>query len=75
MGELYYIVPQVVFALPAVITLAVGLVLFWARRDRLAPRARGLGVAGLAVLLAGGLADLAYITLPPADTAPLAELR
>jgi drug/metabolite transporter (DMT)-like permease len=65
MGDLLYVVPQVVFALPTIITLVVGLVLLRARRDRLAPRARALGVAGLAVLLAGGLADLVYLALVP----------
>jgi hypothetical protein len=65
MGDLYYIVPQVVFVLPTVVTLVVGLVLLWARRDRLAPRTRSLGVAGLAVLLAGALADVVYVVLLP----------
>ncbi|WP_327011106.1 hypothetical protein OHA72_29835 [Dactylosporangium sp. NBC_01737] len=65
MGDLLYVVPKVVFGLPVIVTLVIGVVLLRLRRDRLAPRARNLGVAGLAVLLAGGVADVVYVALLP----------
>ncbi|MDG6103533.1 hypothetical protein Daura_35435 [Dactylosporangium aurantiacum] len=65
MGELYFSVPQMAYSMPAIATLVVGVVLLCVRRRRLAPRAWTLGVAGLAVLLAGALADLVYVALLP----------
>lgn len=65
MSELYYVLPQVAFSMPAIATLVVGVVLLWLRRERLAPRAWALGVAGLAVLLAGSIADLIYVAALP----------
>jgi hypothetical protein len=65
MGDLYYFLPQAAFAMPTVITLLVGVVLLSVRRQRLAPRAWTLGVAGLAVLLTGALGDLVYLALLP----------
>ncbi|GAB3850614.1 hypothetical protein ACFPIJ_25910 [Dactylosporangium cerinum] len=65
MGDLYYFVPQAAFALPSIATLIVGVALLWARRKRLAHRAWTLGLAGLAVLLAGAVADLVYMALLP----------
>jgi hypothetical protein len=65
MGDLYYVLPQAVFALPAIVTLIVGVALLWARRKRLAHRAWTLGVAGLTVLLAGAVADVVYLALLP----------
>jgi hypothetical protein len=65
MGDLYYFLPQAAFAMPALATLIAGLVLVWVRRDRLAPRAWRLAVAGLGVLLTGALADVAYLGLLP----------
>jgi hypothetical protein len=57
--------PQVAFAMPTIATLVVGVALVWARRERLAPRAWRLAVAGLAVLLTGALADMLYLGLLP----------
>ena len=65
MGELYFMVPQMAYSMPAIATLVVGVVLLCLRRRRLAPRAWTLGVAGLAVLLVGSLADLGYVALLP----------
>ncbi|MEV4137535.1 hypothetical protein AB0J72_35845 [Dactylosporangium sp. NPDC049742] len=65
MFELEYLLPQLLFALPAVVTLTVGAVLLWNRRGRLLPRVRALGSAGLAVLLAGAVTNLLYQLLLP----------
>ena len=65
MGDLYYMLPHVAFALPTIATLVVGVVLVWVRRERLAPQAWRLAVAGLAVLLTGALADVVYLGLLP----------
>ncbi len=65
MGELAYMVPQMLFALPAIVTLVVGLALLWARRERLGSRPRMLGMAGLVVLLVGALLNMAYLAALP----------
>lgn len=65
MGDLYFMVPQMAYSMPGIATLVVGVALLSVRRRRLAPRAWTLGVAGLAVLLAGSLADLGYLVLLP----------
>ncbi|MGI5184998.1 hypothetical protein ACQEVZ_52975 [Dactylosporangium sp. CA-152071] len=65
MFELEYLLPQLLFSLPAVVTLTVGVVLLWNRRGRLLPRVRALGSAGLAVLLAGAVTNLLYQLLLP----------
>jgi len=58
--EFAYVAIQVAAQLPALIVLVVGLVLVAARRRTLNGRARGLGLAGCAVLLAGLLATTAW---------------
>jgi hypothetical protein len=64
-SDLAYVVPQLALALPTLATLIAGLVLLNARRGRLSPRSRTLGVAGCLVLLLAGLVNAGYaIALP-----------
>ena len=63
--DLAYVVPQLALALPTLATLIVGLVLMNARRGRLSPRSRALGVAGCLVLLLAALVNAGYVIALP----------
>jgi hypothetical protein len=60
-----YVGPQLLFALPPLVALLVGLVLLAGRRNRLTPGSRRFGMAGCAVLLVGSLVDAVRVVLFP----------
>ena len=64
-SDLVYVVPQLALALPTLATLIAGLVLMNARRGRLAPRSRSLGVAGCLVLVLAALVNAGYAVALP----------